>query len=131
MLPLTSLAALLVATLAPQAPAPRDTAPERELWRLHKFLHPIGEERAELTRSDSGVVITTRFGFIDRMAPIGLAATFRAAGDLTPRHFDVRGNTSRISKIDVAVDVVGGAALPNIWPRALSSDVPHTSLPLA
>ena len=71
---------------------------------LHKFMQPIGEERYQVVR-DSGLTLTTNFEFTDRGTRVPLTATLTARPDYTPRHFEIKGKTSRQSSIDTAVTV--------------------------
>jgi imidazolonepropionase-like amidohydrolase len=80
-------------------------AVERGTFRLHKMEQPIGEETYEITREGQSVVVKMDFKFTDRGTPVPLAATFRAAADLTPEKFEIKGKTARPTTIDEAVEV--------------------------
>jgi imidazolonepropionase-like amidohydrolase len=77
---------------------------------LHKFARPIGEETYEITRDGDSLVTHPAFQFIDRGGKVALEATLRTSLDLTPQHFEIKGQTSRISRIDSAVDIADGKA---------------------
>jgi hypothetical protein len=77
-------------------------------FRLHKFEQPIGEETYEIKRDGDSLAVKTEFKFTDRGAEVPLSVTFRAAQDLTPETFEIKGKTSRLSDIDEAVDVQQG-----------------------
>ena len=73
-------------------------------FRLHKFMQPIGAETYHITR-DSVLTLVTTFEFTDRGTSVPLTATWRASRDFTPRYFEIKGKTSRISTIDTVVTV--------------------------
>jgi imidazolonepropionase-like amidohydrolase len=101
----TSLA--LLAGIAAHATA---QVSDSGLFRLHKFAQAIGEERYTIVRDSGGVRVATAFKFTDRGSAVPLTAAWRGAADLTPRHFEIKGRTSRQSTIDDGVDVVNGTA---------------------
>jgi imidazolonepropionase-like amidohydrolase len=97
---------LLLLLLAPAGlRAQTDTAAEAGAFRLHKFKQPIGEERYRIVRDSNGLALTSDFAFTDRGRRVALAASLEAAPDLTPRHFAVKGMTSRWTTSDVEVTV--------------------------
>jgi imidazolonepropionase-like amidohydrolase len=93
---------------APQAGAPGEQqAPviEQGKFRLHKFEQPIGEEIYRFTEDGDSLVVKMEFKFTDRGAEVPLSATFRAAADLTPKSYLIKGKTSRQSTIDEDIEV--------------------------
>jgi imidazolonepropionase-like amidohydrolase len=102
-------AALSIPGLA--APLPQQEARvapgvvERGTFRLHKMEQPIGEETYEIARDGQSITVKMEFKFTDRGTPVPLAATLRAASDLTPERFEIKGQTSRSTVIDEAVEV--------------------------
>jgi imidazolonepropionase-like amidohydrolase len=103
-----SVAALLLSVTpafwaAPVSQAPSDV--ETGKFRLHKFERSTGEETYEITRDGQSVVVRMDFKFTDRATPVPLAASFRAASDLTPQAFEIKGKIARSVEIDQAVDV--------------------------
>lgn len=104
---------LLTATCAlAQTQSPTGAAPlvESGKFRLHKFEQPIGEESYSISRDGDSLVIKSSFGFTDRGQRVPLSAMLRARQDLTPESFDIKGNTSRFTTIDSAVEINGAAA---------------------
>ena len=103
----TSLTFLCQLIALAQTPA---TAPPLEQGKfvLHKFEQPIGEETYQVTRDDNALAVTINFKFTDRGSQVPLAVTFRAAQDLTPESFEIKGQTSRSSEIDQTVEVKDG-----------------------
>ena len=95
----------LAAALPPQEAQAAPGVVERGTFRLHKMEQPIGEEIYEITRDGNSVIVKMEFKFTDRGTPVPLAATFRAAADLTPERFEIKGQTSRSTAIDEAVEV--------------------------
>jgi imidazolonepropionase-like amidohydrolase len=81
---------------------------EQGKFILHKFEQPIGEETYEIKRDGNSLTVKMDFKFTDRGTDVPLSATFRAAQDLTPEAFEVKGKTSRVSEIDEAVEVHQG-----------------------
>jgi len=101
-------AALLgVSRPAPQAAAPeRAAAAEQGKFILHKFEQAIGEESYEIKRDGDALAVKMEFKFTDRGTAVPLTATFRGAPDLTPLAFEIKGQNSRQSSIDQAVEVL-------------------------
>jgi imidazolonepropionase-like amidohydrolase len=97
---------LLPAALSAQA----DSAVETGVFRLHKFKQPIGEERYRITHDSGGLSLSTDFAFTDRGRRVALAASLKAGADLAPRHFIVKGMTSRWTTTDVEVTVADSSA---------------------
>lgn len=103
----TSFAAAPQSAAAPAAP---DALPAHGSYRLHKFMQPIGTETYDVTRDGEAIVLAAKFEFSDRGTKVPLEATLRARPDLTPLHFEIKGNTSRSSTIDTVVDVTASGA---------------------
>ncbi len=103
---------VILALLLPFIPVAHaaQTPAERGTFRLHKFMQPIGTETYEVSRDGDSVVLTSTFEFSDRGTKVPLSATLRAKADLTPTHFEIKGQTSRISTIDTTVDARAGGA---------------------
>jgi imidazolonepropionase-like amidohydrolase len=80
---------------------------EQGKFTLHKFEQAIGEESYEIRRDGESLVTKVDFKFTDRGSPVPLAVTFRAAPDLTPQSFEIKGRTARPISIDQAVTVEG------------------------
>jgi imidazolonepropionase-like amidohydrolase len=78
---------------------------EQGKFILHKFEQPIGEETYQITRDGDALAVKMDFKFTDRGSPVPLTATFRAAQDLTPLAFEIKGKNSRLTTIDEAVEV--------------------------
>lgn len=99
--------ALSQAAPSPQAPAAQPVAEvvEQGKFTLHKFENPIGEETYQITREGESLAVKVDFKFTDRGTPVPLKATFRAAKDLTPEAFEIKGQNSRLTAIDDAVEV--------------------------
>jgi hypothetical protein len=73
----------------------------------HKFEQAIGEETYQITREGESVAVKVEFKFTDRRTPVPLNVTLRAAQDLTPSAFEIKGKTSRQSTIDKTVEIQG------------------------
>ena len=83
---------------------------EKGKFILHKFFRAIGEETYEITRDGDSLVTQSNFSFTDRGSKVPLTTTLRTTADLVPRHFEIKGQTSRISRIDTAIDIAGNQA---------------------
>jgi len=81
---------------------------EQGRFTLHKFEQPIGEETYQITRENGSLGVKIDFKFTDRGTAVPLSATFRGTENLTPEAFEIKGNTSRQSVIDEAVEVGSG-----------------------
>jgi len=92
--------------LYPQVSAP-DEVTETAKFRLHKFEQAIGEETYTITRDSDTVTLNSTFLFTDRGRKVPLEANLHATRDYEPLSFAIRGNTSRFTKIDSAVEVRG------------------------
>ncbi len=95
---------------APPAAAQADSALEEGTFLIHKFKQPIGDEHYRVVTEPGGASLTSTFQFTDRGTRVALVAHLRYTADLTPGHLDVKGNVSRHSTIDAAVDVEGSRA---------------------
>ena len=89
-------------TSAAQASA---TPVEEGKFILHKFEQPIGQETYEVTKDGDSLRVKMDFKFTDRGSPVPMTATFRGAADWTPEDFEIKGNNSRSTTIDDAVEV--------------------------
>jgi imidazolonepropionase-like amidohydrolase len=96
------------ATPVPSASQEVKTPPaasESGKFILHKFEQAIGEETYVITDNGNSLTAKIDFKFTDRGSPVPLTATFKAASDLTPQAFEVKGRNSRSTEIDDAVEV--------------------------
>ncbi|MGA8405991.1 MAG: amidohydrolase family protein [Candidatus Acidiferrales bacterium] len=78
---------------------------EQGKFILHKFEQPIGQETYEVSKDGDSLVVKMDFKFTDRGSPVPLTASFRGAADWTPEEFEIKGNNSRSTTIDDAVEV--------------------------
>jgi len=105
----------LLAQAPPQAaqnpPSQTPTSPsaavvaEQGKFILHKFENAIGEETFQIVRDGDSLNVKMDFKFTDRGTPVPLSATFRGSEDLTPEAFEIKGQNSRSTAIDEAVEV--------------------------
>ena len=108
---LSVLACSVLAAVPPAVAAPQQSTPdtsalvEQGKFTLHKFEQPIGEETYEIRRDGESLAVKMDFKFTDRGSPVPLTATFRAAQDLTPQSFEIKGQTARPVSIDEAVTI--------------------------
>jgi imidazolonepropionase-like amidohydrolase len=91
---------------APSGAVQAAAAPvEQGKFILHKFEQPIGQETYEVAKDGDSLRVKMDFKFIDRGSPVPMTATFRGATDWTPEEFEIKGNNSRSTTIDDAVEV--------------------------
>jgi imidazolonepropionase-like amidohydrolase len=102
-----SLAAASIFSAAQQTAYNASTLVEQGKFKLHKFEQAIGEETYEMRRDGDSLAVKIDFKFTDRGAPVPLTTTFRAAQDLTPLAFEIKGRTARPVTIDEALTVDG------------------------
>ena len=115
---------------AQQQPAPDSSAVvEHGKFTLHKFEAPIGEETYEIRRDGDSLAVKMDFKFTDRGSPVPLAATFRAAQDLTPQAFEIKGLTARSVSIDESVTIDAASNRVHFRTRDKQSDLPSPSGP--
>ena len=105
---LFSFLLLLVAGAGTLAQTPQPI--ESGKFRLHKFEQPIGEETYTVTRDGDSLVVSSTFEFTDRGTKVPLSAELRAAQDLTPETFKIKGRVSRFSTINSSVEIKGKSA---------------------
>ncbi len=84
------------------------TLVEQGKFTLHKFEQAIGEETYEIRRDGDTLNAKIDFKFTDRGSTVPLSTTFRAAQDLTPEFFEIKGRTARPVEIDESVTIDGG-----------------------
>ena len=95
----------LCPVFAQQMPNAAPPILEQGKFTLHKFEQPIGEETYEIRRDGDSIAAKIDFKFTDRGSPVPLTTTFRAAQDLTPRDFEIKGRTARPVTIDETVTI--------------------------
>ena len=83
---------------------------EQGKFTLHKFEQPIGEETYQIQRENDSLVARIDFKFTDRGSDVPLTTTFRAAQDLTPQSFEIKGRTARPVSIDESISIEQGQA---------------------
>lgn len=98
----------LCPVFAQQMPNAAPPILEQGKFTLHKFEQPIGEETYEIRRDGDSIAAKIDFKFTDRGSPVPLTTTFRAAQDLTPRDFEIKGRTARPVTIDETVTIEQG-----------------------
>ena len=87
-------------------------SPESGKFVLHKFEQAIGEETYTITPEGATLTLKSDFKFTDRGTPVPLSATLRTSDGYVPQSFVIKGNTSRMSKIDTEVTLSGGSRSP-------------------
>ena len=88
----------------------QDSSPvvEQGKFTLHKFEQPIGQETYQIRRDGDSIMAKIDFKFTDRGSEVPLTTTFRAAQDLTPQAFEIKGRTARPITIDEAITIGDG-----------------------
>src|SRR5260370_23104423 len=64
-------------------------------WNLHIISHQIGEERYTISKSDSGMVVTSSFEYSDRGMKRPAALTMHLGVDYSPKSFELKGRTTQ------------------------------------
>src|SRR3954469_14422722 len=100
-----SILASLSSLDAQQSTSSATTTIEQGKFTLHKFEQPIGEETYELRRDGDSISAQVDFKFTDRGSPVPLSTKFRAASDLTPQAFEIKGRTARPISIDESISI--------------------------
>src|SRR5579885_1505057 len=105
-----SLAIILSAleTFAQNAAPPAGAPIEQGTFVLYKFEQAIGKETYELRRDGDSIEAKIDFKFTDRTSAVPLTTTFRAAQDLTPQSFEIKGRTARPITIDESIKIDNG-----------------------
>ena len=83
----------------------RKVSGEHGTFRLHVEEQAAGEETYTVTPAGGGFKVSMQFKYTDRGRAVPLSANFDAGSDWTPTAFEIKGNTSRLSTIDQAVEV--------------------------
>jgi len=112
------LCALQIVSVRSQSPA----GDHGGSFLLHKFAQNIGREKYTVTLTDSALVYTIDFKFVDRGSPVPLNAVMRVRPDLRPISLAVKGQNSRFSSINDTVSILGQQA--HIHERDTSFDKP-------
>src|SRR5438270_3675224 len=111
----------------PQQSADTSSIIEQGKFTLHKFGSPIGQETYEIRRDGDSIAAKIDFKFTDRGSPVPLTVTFRAAQDLTPQAFEIKGRTARSVSIDEAVAINAGKVHFRTRDKQTDSDSPTGS----
>jgi imidazolonepropionase-like amidohydrolase len=84
-------------------------APEAEQgqFQLHMEMNPIGTERYRLVAGDSGIELTTTFGFVDRGSPDTTRVRLEAASDLAVRRFSLARRAPPAADTRITVERAG------------------------
>jgi len=80
---------------------------EQGQFTLHKFEQAMGQETYEIRPDGDSLAVKVDFKFVDRSTPVPLSTTFRAARDLTPQAFDIKGQIARPASIDESITING------------------------
>jgi imidazolonepropionase-like amidohydrolase len=83
---------------------------EQGKFILYKYQAKVGEETYEIARDSNSVVAKSTFGLSYLGGKVSLATTWRAKADLTPERFEIKGDTSTQSHVDIAVEINGRTA---------------------
>ena len=103
-------AAVAVIWVAPsvEAQSNRETPLEHGVFVLHDEERVAGRETYDIVQEGKALKATVDFNFANRGRNVPLSVTFRGHEDWTPIAFDIKGNTSRFTTIDQAVEVRSG-----------------------
>ena len=107
---LLTIAALAAMWVAPcvEAQSNQVTPLEHGVFVLHDEERISGRETYDVVEDGKALKATINFNFANRGRNVPLSATFRGYKDWTPIGFEIKGNTSRFTTIDQAVEVRSG-----------------------
>src|SRR5271154_2811541 len=88
-------------------------------WNLHLISHQIGEERYTISKSGSGMIVTSQFEYSDRGTKRPAALTMHLGADYSPRSFELKGRTTQ------SLTVNGGTAEFHDGDAVRSVEVPR------
>jgi imidazolonepropionase-like amidohydrolase len=83
-----------------------DDPVESGTFTLFKFEQAIGTERYDIRPDGDRFVLTSNFSFTDRGTSVTLDTTLQFSQPLTPIRFTIKGDTARLSTIDLDVTQV-------------------------
>ncbi len=72
-------------------------------FTLFKFAQAIGAEQYQIRPDGDRFLLTSNFSFTDRGTSVTLNTSLQFAQPLTPTHFTIKGDTARLSSIDLDV----------------------------
>jgi len=96
---------------AHDSPVPVVQVVEQGKFRLHKYQALVGEENYEVTREGESLILKSDFKLSYLGTKVSLASQLRAQPDWTPQRFDLKGDTSTQSHIDLSIDITGHTAV--------------------
>ena len=106
----TAVAVVALGLLARAADDPVETG----TFTLFKFEQAIGTERYEIRPDGERFVLTSNFSFTDRGTAVTLDTKFQFSQEvgpaITPTRFTIKGDTARLSTIDLDVTQVPPAS---------------------
>ena len=98
------------ATAQNTSPSAAPSVEERGKFKLYKYQFPVGEETYEISRTGEALQLAARSELTFIGGKVSLTATLQARRDLVPTRFEIKGQTSTRSDIDVSVEVERGVA---------------------
>jgi len=100
-------------------------------FTLFKFEQAIGEERYDVRADGDSLALTSTFSFTDRGTPVQLSTSAQFDRTLKPSHFDIKGETARITGIDAEVTIAGANATIREGRETRRAPVPEGAFTLA
>jgi hypothetical protein len=98
---------------------------EQGEFRLHMEMNPIGTERYELAASDSGLSLTSTFGFVDRGSADTTRLTLNASPDLVVRRLTLTRHAPPSADTRIAVERTGDTLVTSDGPRVTHRPAPE------
>jgi len=98
---------------------------EQGEFRLHMEMNPIGTEDYRLVAGDSGVDLTSTFGFVDRGSPDTTRLSLQAASDLLVRRFSLTRRAPPSADTRIAVERAGDSLMTSDGERVTRRSIPE------
>jgi imidazolonepropionase-like amidohydrolase len=124
--------ACLVGLLSGASPAAAQASPasaagmaEEGGFRLHMEMNPIGTERYELVAGDSGVELTTTFGFVDRGSADTTRVSLNAAPDLRVYRFSLTRHAPPTADTRITIERAGDSLVTSDGERVTRRPAPE------
>ncbi len=119
------------AAVAQMRSAPSPGTAEQGDFRLHMEMNPIGTEHYELVAGDSGVELTTTFGFVDRGRPDTTRLSLKAAPDLLVQRFSLTRHAPPTADTRITVDRAGDSLVTSDGARVIRRSAPKRYFTIA
>ncbi len=118
------LAARSTAWAQTDSASPSGTVEQGE-FRLHMEMNPIGTEHYQLAATDSGVRLTTTFGFVDRGSPDTTRLTLDASPHLLVQRFSLTRQAPPTADTRITIERAGDSLVTGDGARVFRRPAPE------